>query len=374
MRFLFIVQGEGRGHLTQAISLRNILTKHGHEVVEVLVGKSTRRSLPAFFYEKIKAPVHRFVSPNFLPTPKNKKADLRKTAAYNLLASPAYLKSILSIRKRIKRLDADMVINFYDLLTGLSYALFPPKVPCVCIGHQYLLLSPDYPFPKENKAQIRMLKFYTRTTAIRSKKQFALSFAEAGQHHTKKRIIMPPLLRDEVLNATISDGDYIHGYMLNEGFAEEVMDFHKEHPEENMHFFWDKKGVKETETVDESLSFHRLNDELFIQYMAGCRAYATTAGFESVCEAMYLGKPALMVPSHIEQACNGYEAQMVGAGITADSFDLEVLLNYAETYQPNPAFRAWVDQAEKLWISNLESIQNDRPTKEKPAPNVEHTA
>lgn len=28
------------------------------------------------------------------------------------------------------------------------------------------------------------------------------------------------------------------------------------------------------------------------------------AGFESVCEAMYLGKPLLMVPAHIEQDCN----------------------------------------------------------------------
>ena len=36
----------------------------------------------------------------------------------------------------------------------------------------------------------------------------------------------------------------------------------------------------------------------------GCKAYASTAGFESVCEAMYLGKPILMVPAHIEQDCN----------------------------------------------------------------------
>ena len=32
MKFLFIVQGEGRGHLTQAITLENILLRNGHEV------------------------------------------------------------------------------------------------------------------------------------------------------------------------------------------------------------------------------------------------------------------------------------------------------------------------------------------------------
>lgn len=38
MKFLFIVQGEGRGHLTQAITLEEMLLRNGHEVVEVLVG------------------------------------------------------------------------------------------------------------------------------------------------------------------------------------------------------------------------------------------------------------------------------------------------------------------------------------------------
>lgn len=35
MKFLFIVQGEGRGHLTQAITLEEMLLRNGHEVVEV---------------------------------------------------------------------------------------------------------------------------------------------------------------------------------------------------------------------------------------------------------------------------------------------------------------------------------------------------
>lgn len=52
--------------------------------------------------------------------------------------------------------------------------------------------------------------------------------------------------------------------------------------------------------------------------MAGCKAYASTAGFESICEAMYLGKPVLMVPAHIEQDCNAYDAMKAGAGIISD--------------------------------------------------------
>lgn len=55
--------------------------------------------------------------------------------------------------------------------------------------------------------------------------------------------------------------------------------------------------------------------------MAGCKAFATTAGFESVCEALYLQKPVLMVPVHIEQECNAFDATRAGAGIRSDRFD-----------------------------------------------------
>ena len=57
MRVLFVVQGEGRGHLTQAISMEKLLRGNGHEVVEVLVGKSESRRLPGFFIRSIQAPI-----------------------------------------------------------------------------------------------------------------------------------------------------------------------------------------------------------------------------------------------------------------------------------------------------------------------------
>ena len=81
MKFLFIVQGEGRGHLTQAITLEDMLQRNGHEVVEVLVGKSSSRTLSGFFNRSIHAPVKRFISPNFLPTTDNKRVNLKKSLA-----------------------------------------------------------------------------------------------------------------------------------------------------------------------------------------------------------------------------------------------------------------------------------------------------
>ncbi len=106
------------------------------------------------------------------------------------------------------------------------------------------------------------------------------------------------------------------------------------HPEVPLRFFWDKTETEEVVRVDETLSYHQIDDVKFLNGMASCRAYASTAGFEFICEAMYLGKPVLMVPAHIEQDCNAYDAMMAGAGIISDSFDLKSLLRFAGKYIP----------------------------------------
>ena len=157
MKILFIIQGEGRGHLTQALSLRQKLTDEGHQVVGVLVGKSPARRLPDFFSKKIEAPVYPFESPNFLPSAQNKQVNLVKSVAYNVFWLHKYMSSIRYINRMIKETGADVVINFYELLTGLTYLFCRPKAVMVCIAHQYLFLHPDFTFPKENRLSLASL-------------------------------------------------------------------------------------------------------------------------------------------------------------------------------------------------------------------------
>jgi len=100
MKFIFIVQGEGRGHLTQALTLEERLRSEGHEVVEVLVGKSRYRKLPDFFLRQLKAQLSQFESPNFLPTAANRKNNITGSVVYNMLRLPAFVRSIFFLRRR----------------------------------------------------------------------------------------------------------------------------------------------------------------------------------------------------------------------------------------------------------------------------------
>ena len=356
MKVLFIIQGEGRGHLTQAITLESILRRNGYEVVEVLVGQSSSRRLPGFFNRHIQAPIKRFFSPNFLPTPANRRVSMFRSVRYNLLHVPAYVRSMRFINRRIRETQADLVINFYELLTGLTYLAFRPHVPQVCIGHQYLFLHPDFHYPHKSGMSLFLLRMFTRLTCIGACERLALSFRSMDDYPVRRIRVVPPLLRREVLASESRTGDYLHGYLLNAGFGADVCAWHERHPDTPLHFFWDKVDEPDEQCLDKTLTFHRINDVKFLRYMAGCKAYATTAGFESVCEAMYLGKPMLMVPAHIEQDCNAYDAAESGAGIVADTFDLSRLLEFAEHYTPNLEFRYWARSAERCFLEILEGV------------------
>lgn len=355
MKVLFIVQGEGRGHLTQAITMEDLLRRNGHEVVEVLVGKSNSRRLPGFFNRSIQAPIKRFLSPNFLPAPANKRVSLSRSVAYNIVKIPAYVKSMYYIHTRIEESGAELVINFYELLTGLTYLFYHPSVPQISIGHQYLFLHRDFEFPDKNRCSLWFLRFFTRLTCLGAKEKLALSFREMEDDSAAHIRVVPPLLRREVLSCEGMRGDYLHGYMVNAGFSESVKGWHSIHPEVPLHFFWDKQDEEEVCRIDDTLSFHQIDDVKFLRYMAGCKAYATTAGFESVCEAMYLGKPLLMVPVHIEQDCNAYDALRTGVGIISDGFDLERLLAFSENYFPDVTFRYWVRSCDRRILHSIET-------------------
>lgn len=346
--------------MTQAIALREMLSRNGHEVVEVLIGKSPQREIPPFFLDRIKTPVSTFESPNFQTNAEDKQSAIYKSAALSLIYLRKYVKSIHFINDKINEWKADAVVNFYDLVAGITYALFKPETPMFCIAHQYLFLHPDYNFPPKRKQMVEALKIYTKLTCLGASRLLALSFTEKEDFPEKNLHIVPPLLRKELFEYPPQQGDFFLGYMLNSGFATEVKHWHKNHPEIPLRFFWDKKEAEDVTTVDDTLSFHKINDRLFLQYMSQCRAYATTGGFESVCEAIYYQKPVMMVPAHIEQECNAHEAQELGVGIASPEFNLGKLRDFIPRYKPDKTFESWLGCSEKRIISLLENIDDQQ--------------
>jgi uncharacterized protein (TIGR00661 family) len=376
--FLLAVQGEGRGHLTQAMAVYDILRKTGMDVCCVLVGSSSQRVLPDFFIRNTGVPMVRVSSPNFVKDAAQKSIRPGKTFRRNLLKVGSYRKSILIIRRLVTFHRPDVIINFYEPLIGVYARLYGPPCRILSVAHQYLYLHPAFEFPGNRWLEKAMIRFYTRLTAWGASRILALSFYEMPASRKSLLTVMPPLLRHKILQCHQTAGDYLLVYLLNCGYMDEILQWHLKHPEIRIHCFTDSPKVRDEMQgewkVDDSLTWHALDDKKFMDMMAGCRALATTAGFESVCEAMYLGKPVLMVPvsGHYEQWCNARDAARAGAGIHAERFDLDKLLQYLEIHtERQKDFRQWVLTAEQVLIGAIASLYPDeQPANEKPEPDL----
>jgi len=356
LRYLFIVQGEGRGHMTQAITLFELLTEAGHEVVQVFIGSSSRRKIPDYFYKRIKAPIETLQSPNFVTDSKKKSVRLIRSIGYNALLLGRYIKSLRLIDKKVKELKPDVIINFYDFLGGYYSMFFRPKAKYVVIGHQFLSNHPNFPFASGMPIDKFLYKTYNRLNAAMAVKHLALSFGEYHPGKIGKTVVTPPLLRKDVHSLRAETGDYLLGYMVNDGYAEEIMSWHEKHQEEKLHVFWDRKLAPKHYEYHHNLVFHRLDDKKYLEYMRGCKGLITTAGFESTCEALYLQKPVLMIPvsGQYEQACNALDARIAKAGISDHYFNISRFLQYLPQHVGDyEAYHAWLRKADDIFLHEL---------------------
>jgi uncharacterized protein (TIGR00661 family) len=355
LRALFVVQGEGRGHLTQSLALGQLLREAGHEVVAVLVGHSRERAIPPSFLETILAPVQTFTSPNFAFDHSFRDIRPIRTVVTNLRRLPEFRRSLRQLLEAIQVYQPDLVVNFYEPLIGVLYRFKRHLPPLVSIGHQYFFLHPAYPFPPELKLERYLLKTYTRLTTPSGALRLALSFYETPDLPNRRLYVVPPLLRPALFQQPLGLTEpFILVYLLNRGYAEDLIRWQQQHPEILLHVFWDNTEQPDGWSPQPGIVFYHLHAERFLEQMVRCRAVVSTAGFETVSEALYLGKPVLVVPveGHFEQRCNAHDLATLGGGLWSPRFDLDPLLSVlpppgvpTSPSEVTLRFRAWVAQA-----------------------------
>jgi uncharacterized protein (TIGR00661 family) len=232
----------------------------------------------------------------------------------------------------------------------------PLPMPVLAVAHQHLIQHPAHAMLPGRVAAQLGLNLFIRLVGAGSWK-LALSFFPAADVPAKRLLVCPPLLRRQVFQLEPTPGDYLLVYVVNHGYAEEIRAWHQDHREVPVHCFYDRPGAPDTEEVEPNLTFHRVSGEKYLRLMAGCRAVACTAGFESVCEAAWFGKPILVVPvaNHSEQEVNADEAARLPFGAQAASFDLGRLLAIP-TPVHNAAEREWIGQAEPMLLRALETV------------------
>ncbi len=333
--------------MTQSLAVYRNLSRWKHELVGVAAGRHDDRSLPAYFVDGFNVPVTLLDSPGFV-FHESRAINLPATLGATLRRMPRYRASMARLRALVRDTRADLVVNFFEPLTGLVQLIDPLPVPVLAVAHQHMIEHPAY-VKRPGGAIDRMgLALFARLVSARSWK-LALSLSPADDLPARRLMVGPPLLRPELFELTPSPGDYVLVYLVNHGYSDDIRAWHHVHPDIPLHCFYDRPDAPAEEVVDRTLTFHRLDGTKFLQLMAGCRAVVSTAGFESVCEAAWLGKPVLVVPvqNHAEQMLNALDVVEAGLGIFDNQFRLDRLAELPARLD-NTRFREWTRRSDEV--------------------------
>jgi uncharacterized protein (TIGR00661 family) len=336
------------------MAAREMLEAAGHRIVGVVAGMGRQRQIPAFFATAMPSPV------TVLPTLEfafrnSRSVDLIGTLVSVIRRAPEYRHGLRQLKTIVRDLQPDVILNFFEPLTGFYALTCRRRPPIVAVGHQFMFEHPDYIRAPGLKLQQFGMKWFVRVVGSASTR-LALSLYEAPDLPRKSLVVCPPLLRKRLFELPPNpDGRFTLVYLLNYGYADQITKWHATNPQVVLHCFYDKPGAPAEFRHDDTLTFHRLDGEKFLKMMADCRHVVCTAGFESVSEAAYLDKPLFMVPveNHVEQQINALDAVKNGLGITDKRFNLDRLSELPDKLS-NDRFRAWLNRAGEVLVRTLE--------------------
>ena len=285
MKILYAIQATGNGHVSRAMELLPYFKEHAqvdtflsgaHATMEPGFEVNYRSKGFSFFYEK------------------NGGIGISKTIAH---FNPTRL------WKEIKQFPIeqyDLVVNDFEFISARAAKW--RGVPSISLSHQASFLSKKTPRPEiKNSVGEFILKHY------------APADHSIGFHFSKyDEFITTPIIRHQIKSLEVSQQPHITVYLPSFNTTSLASLF--ENCQGIFHCF--VPGLTQIEKKSNCL-FLPANAQQFLTNMASGSGVICGAGFETPAEALYLGKPLLVVPikGQYEQQCNAAALAKLGVFI-----------------------------------------------------------
>jgi uncharacterized protein (TIGR00661 family) len=275
MRILYAVQATGNGHIARAIELVPHLEKYG--TVDVFLSgnnASLRPDLPVVYRSQ---GISLFYN-------NSGKLDLKKIMKQ---LNP------IRIKKEIQQLpvhDYDLVISDFEYLS--AKACQKAKKPFWHYGHQASFKSKRTPRPLKKD----LLSEWILTHYCHSDQNLGFHFK------SYEKWILPPIIKKSLWEAKPTVGNYLTVYLPHYSIKELRRYFYGM---ESLKFQVFSNEVQH-ESSDFNVQWKPVNNALFTESMIGSSGVVCGAGFETPAEALFLGKPLMVIPiqGQYEQYCN----------------------------------------------------------------------
>src|ERR1700687_5844552 len=173
MKIMLSILGEGGGHMTQAMAVKEMVETAGHQITSVVLGVGPHRQVPPFFASAMKMPITKIPTLDF-SYKNNRKVSLPATLAGIVRKIPTYWRGVHTLKALVRESRPDVIINFFEPLTGIYALTCRNRPPVVAVAHQFMYEHPAYVRAPGKRLQQLAMKWYVRLVGAAST-QIALS-------------------------------------------------------------------------------------------------------------------------------------------------------------------------------------------------------
>ncbi len=295
-RILYGVHGIGHGHAVRALTIARHFGEHeflfvSHDTGAAILGREFR-------VEEC-------------PNPPTIIRGHRVDVPASLIAS---LKVRTQSRGHIRRL-LDLIDRFQPDVTMVDYEYFLPRaarragVPCLSIDHQHIITCCTHRVPWTQYPSFLSTSFAVGSMFSRASDYLVISFFQAPVKPGARAKVLPPLLRESVLQRRPALGDHVVAYQGYTTF-ERFFPFLSAIPSPVMVY-----GFNE-ERTEGNLHFKKNSETGFLDDLSTCRYVVCGGSHTLASEALYYGKPVISFPikNAFEQFLNALYIERLGYG------------------------------------------------------------
>jgi uncharacterized protein (TIGR00661 family) len=293
---LYGVNGEGAGHSTRAKEVLSHLVVKGHTVRVASFDRGLQNLKPHFDVTEIYGFRFAYV---------NNRVRYKRTIARNLITVPQAARSLSLLKNLVDEWSTDLIITDFEPLT--CHVGHKKRLPVISIDNQHFLTNTLVSYPRKHRGDAAAAKLVTRMMTPHANAYLVISFFTAPIRK-RNTFLFPPLLRQEILDATPTQGEHVLVYVTSPAPA-----LAKLLSSVGCRFIAYGFG---REGEEKNILYRKPSVDGFFADLVSARAIVANSGFSLVTEALHLAKPYLAVPvSHqFEQIFNAYWLEKSGYG------------------------------------------------------------
>ena len=200
---LYGVNGEGAGHSTRAKEVLSHLVAQGHTVHVATFDRGLQNLKPHFDVTEIYGFHFAYV---------NNRVRYKRTIAKNLITVPQAARSLSLLKRLVDEWKTDLIITDFEPLT--CHVGHKKRLPVISIDNQHCLTNTVVSYPRKYRGDAAAAKLVTRLMTPHANAYLVISFFTAPIRK-RNTFLFPPLLRQEVLDATPTQGDHVLVYVTS---------------------------------------------------------------------------------------------------------------------------------------------------------------